>query len=158
MQRKFFVFIFVILIFNLIAFGVGMAFADEANVNSTVEFAAKIANFSDDTAKAILNIARNLFVGLATLSLMLGLIRMLLTGESNVGALIAHLAKWILYVGIFTWMLSSLSTASFIPKIIVNSFVSIAGKVGGDVEIAPDDILAAGIRIYGIIIERIFSA
>ena len=83
---------------------------------------------------------------------------MLLTGESNVGALIAHLAKWILYVGIFTWMLSSLSTASFIPKIIVNSFVSIAGKVGGDVEIAPDDILAAGIRIYGIIIERGWNA
>ena len=56
MQRKFFVFIFVILIFNLIAFGIGTAFADEANVNSTVEFAAKIANFSDDTARAILNI------------------------------------------------------------------------------------------------------
>lgn len=158
MHRKFLFFIFVVLIFNLIAFGIGTAFADEASINSTVEFAAKISSFSESTATAILNIARNLFIGLATLSLMLGLIRMLLTGESNVGSLIAHLAKWILYVGIFTWMLSSLSTASFIPKIIVNSFVSIAGKIGGSSEIAPDDILAAGIRIYGIIIERGWNA
>ncbi|MBR1485917.1 MAG: P-type conjugative transfer protein TrbL [Synergistaceae bacterium] len=155
MSKKFLCFIFLSLI--LFTF-VEIAFADEASVDSAIEFAAKISSFSDTTATAILNIARRLFIALATLSLALGLIRMLLTGESNVGSVIAHVAKWILYVGIFTWMMSSLSSASFIPKIIINSFVSIAGTVGGSVEIAPDDILASGIRIYGIIVERGWNA
>ena len=155
MSKKFFCFTFLSLI--LITFA-GSAFADEASINSAVEFAANISSFSANTAKTILEIARKLFIALATLSLALGLIRMLLTGESNVGTVMAHLAKWILYVGIFTWMMSSLDSASFIPKIIVNSFISIAGNMGGSVEIAPDDILASGIRIYGITVERGWNA
>ena len=155
MSKKLWCFIFLSLI--LITFA-GEAFAEDASINSAVEFASNITSFSEDTAKTILNIARKLFIALATLSLAIGLIRMLLTGESNVGAVIAHLAKWILYVGIFTWMMSSLNSASFIPKIIINSFIKIAGNMGGSVEIAPDDILASGIRIYGIIVERGWNA
>ena len=36
--------------------------------------------------------------------------------------------------------------------------MQIAGNMGSEVEIAPDDILAAGIRIYGIIVERGWNA
>ena len=150
--------IFCLIIFLFLVISVSQAFAADPTIDSTIEFASNIASFSDDTAEVILKIARNLFVGLASLSLILGLIRMMLRGESTLSAVIAHLAKWILYTGIFTWMMSSLAAASFIPKIIINSFIAIAGKMKGSVEIAPDDILAAGIRIYGIIVEKGWNA
>jgi len=154
MSKKIFFLIIFLLLLNLGS----QAFAADPTIDSTIEYASNITSFSDTTAKAILDVARNLFLLLASLSLALGLIRMLLTGESTLGAVIAHLAKFILYVGIFTWIMSSLSAASFIPKIIVNSFMGLAGKMNLSVEIAPDDILAAGIRIYGIIVERGWNA
>lgn len=151
--------IFCIILFTLLFISITQAFADDSGLNTTVQEAAKLMNFSSATANNLLAIARNLFIGLATISLAMGLIRMLLTGESNVGSLMSHIAKWIIYVGIFTWMLTSLNTVSFIPKIIVNSFVAIGGKMGPNpAEISPDDLLASGIRIYGIIVERGWNA
>ncbi len=149
--------IFCLIIFLVLLSSVSQVFAADMSIESTIDYAANIAKFTG-TADTILTIARNLFISLATLSLILGLIRMLLTGESNVGTVFAHIAKWLLYVGIFTWMMSSLSSATFIPKIIVNSFVSIASTMGGNIDIAPDDILTSGIRIYGIIVERGWNA
>ena len=149
--------IFCLITFLLLLISVSQVFAADMSIESTIDYAANIAKFTG-TADTILAIARNLFMGLATLSLILGLIRMLLTGEGNVGTVFAHIAKWLLYVGIFTWMMSSLDSASFIPKIIVNSFVKIASTMGGNIDIAPDDILTSGIRIYGIIIERGWNA
>ena len=151
--------IFCIILFTLLFISITQAFADDSGLNTTVQEAASLMNFSSATAENLLAIARNLFIGLATISLAMGLIRMLLTGESNIGSLMAHIAKWIIYVGIFTWMLTSLNTVSFIPKIIVNSFVAIGGKMGPNpAEISPDDLLASGIRIYGIIVERGWNA
>lgn len=149
--------IFCLIIFLVLLSSVSQGFAADMSIEATIDYAANVAKFTG-SAETILTIARNLFMGLATLSLILGLIRMLLTGESNVGTVFAHIAKWLLYVGIFTWMMSSLDSASFIPKIIVNSFVRIASTMGGNVDIAPDDILTSGIRIYGIIIERGWNA
>jgi len=150
--------IFCLIIFLVLIISGSQAFAADPTIDSTIEFASNITSFSDTTASAILTIARNLFLLLASLSLALGLIRMILTGENTLGAVIAHIAKWILYVGIFTWIMSSLAAASFIPKIIINSFIALAGKMNLNVEIAPDDILAAGIRIYGIIVEKGWNA
>ena len=148
--------ILVLIIFLLLIISASQALAEEASVGAAVDFAATI--FSTSTATAILNIARNLFIFLAMLSVALGLIRMLLTGEANIGALIVHITKWALYGGIFIWIMSDLPNATFIPKIIVNSFINIAGKTGSEVSVAPDDILASGIRIYGIIVERGWNA
>lgn len=151
--------IFYLILFMLLFISITQAFADDSGLNTTVEEAASLMNFSAATADTVLSIARNLFIGLATISLALGLIRMLLTGESNIGSFTSHIAKWIIYVGIFTWMLTNLDTVSFIPKIIVNSFVAIGGKMGPNpADISPDNLLASGIRIYGIIVERGWNA
>ncbi|MDY6399251.1 MAG: P-type conjugative transfer protein TrbL [Synergistales bacterium] len=151
--------IFCIILFTLLFISITQAFADDSGLNTTVQEATKLMNFSSETAENFLAIARNLFVGLATISLAMGLIRMLLMGESNIGSLMSHIAKWIIYVGVFTWMLANLNTVSFIPKIIVNSFVAIGGKMGPNpADISPDNLLASGIRIYGIIVERGWNA
>ncbi|MBQ6775577.1 MAG: type IV secretion system protein [Synergistaceae bacterium] len=154
MSRK----IFYLIAIMLLAVMVSQAFADDSGLDSTISEAAKLTSFSESTANSILAIARRLFQLLATLSLAIGLIRMLLTGESNVGTVMVHITKWILYVGIFTWFMANLHTVSFIPKVIVNSFIKIGQVMGRSAEVAPDDVLASGIRIYGIIIERGWNA
>lgn len=103
--------------------------------------------------ETLLAMARKLFIGLATLSLALGIGRMILHGESNVGAIASHFASWMIYVGIFMWIMSSASTVAFIPKIIVNSFVG-AGKQVGGVDVGPGDVLEHGIALFGEMCSR----
>ena len=162
MPKKFFciTFVFLILLLTVSESFAASPAALDPTIDSAIEYAANISNFSSGTADAILKIARKLFLWLAMLSLLLGMGRMVLTGESNVGTFVVHIARWLLYVGIFQWLMSSLSSASFIPKIIINSFVQIASNIGGSdsIEIAPDEILSAGIRIYGVIVERGWNA
>ena len=82
---------------------------------------------------------------------------MILSGESNIGSVAAHIAKWIIYVGVFFWIMSSSGVATFLPKLIVNSFMEAGRSIAGQ-EVAPDDLLVAGIRLYGTMVERGWDA
>ena len=122
--------------------------------NSTLEF---VETFTANIGDKLLGFARGLFIGLATLSLALGLGKSILSGESNVGTIAAHFAKWMIYVGIFLWIMSSANTATFLPKLIVNSFMEAGESISGQ-QVAPDDLLVAGIRLYGTMVERGWDA
>ena len=136
----------------LLAFAPG-AFAATYGIDTTLDYVQNITKAGGGMMETVLRYARSLFIGLASLSLALGLIRMLLNGESSVGTVFAHLAKWILYTGIFSWIMSN-----NVPQTIVNSFVAIGSKVGGGSSVAPDNILSAGIRMYGSLVEKGWNA
>lgn len=125
--------------------------ATSYGIDSTLDYVQKFT--TSGMMDTLLSYARSLFIGLATLSLALGLIRMILNGESNLGTAAALLAKWILYTGIFSWIMSN-----NVPQTIVNSFVAMGSKIGGQGSIAPDNILSAGIRMYGTLVERGWNA
>ena len=150
-KQKFFVVIFSL---ALICISASYAFAASPGTNATLEF---VENFTSGIGDKLLGYARSLFVALATLSLALGLGKMILSGESNIGSVAAHVAKWIIYVGIFFWIMSSSGVASFLPKLIVNSFMEAGKSIAGQ-EVAPDDLLVAGIRLYGTMVERGWDA
>ncbi|MBR0097243.1 MAG: hypothetical protein IJP88_08680, partial [Synergistaceae bacterium] len=133
-----------ILIILILSFGAS-AFGADYNIDSVMEFAEKFTD--SDAFDTVLLYARSLFIGLASLSLAFGLIRMILNGESNLGTAFSLLARWILYTGIFVWLMNN-----DVPQTIINSFISIGGKINGTANIAPDDIMSAGIRIYGNIV------
>ncbi len=139
----------------LVAFASTAIAADYGpGTNSTLEF---VESFTANIGDKLLGFARGLFIGLATLSLALGLGKSILSGESNVGAIAAHFAKWMIYVGIFLWIMSSSGTATFLPKLIVNSFMEAGESISGQ-QVAPDDLLVAGIRLYGTMVERGWDA
>ena len=138
----------------LIIFFTSFAYAASPGTNATLEF---VENFTSGIGDRLLGFARSLFVGLATLSLALGLGKMILSGESNIGSVAAHIAKWIIYVGVFFWIMSSSGVATFLPKLIVNSFMEAGRSIAGQ-EVAPDDLLVAGIRLYGTMVERGWDA
>ena len=129
-------------------------YAASPGTNATLEF---VEDFTSGIGDTLLGYARSLFVGLATLSLALGLGKMLLSGESNIGSVAAHIAKWIIYVGVFFWIMSSSGVATFLPKLIVNSFMQAGRSIAGQ-DVAPDDLLVAGIRLYGTMVERGWNA
>ncbi len=130
------------------------AYAASPGTNATLEF---VENFTSGIGDKLLGYAQSLFVALATLSLALGLGKMILSGESNIGSVAAHIAKWIIYVGVFFWIMSSSGVATFLPKLIVNSFMEAGRSIAGQ-EVAPDDLLVAGIRLYGTMVERGWDA
>ena len=138
----------------LVFFFASYAYAASPGTNATLEF---VENFTSGIGDRLLGFARSLFVGLATLSLALGLGKMILSGESNIGSVAAHIAKWIIYVGVFFWIMSSSGVATFLPKLIVNSFMEAGRSIAGQ-EVAPDDLLVAGIRLYGTMVERGWDA
>ena len=148
MKKKFFLALLLILVFTSIVY------AASPGTNATLEF---VENFTSGIGDKLLGYARSLFVALATLSLALGLGKMILSGESNIGSVAAHVAKWIIYVGVFFWIMSSSGVASFLPKLIVNSFMEAGKSIAGQ-EVAPDDLLVAGIRLYGTMVERGWNA
>ena len=129
-------------------------YAASPGTNATLEF---VENFTSGIGDKLLGYARSLFVALATLSLAMGLGKMILSGESNIGSVAAHVAKWIIYVGVFFWIMSSSGVASFLPKLIVNSFMEAGRSIAGS-DVAPDDLLVAGIRLYGTMVERGWDA
>ena len=63
----------------------------------------------------------------------------------------------IIYVGLFMWIMSSTDAVFFIPKVIVNSFMQAGTSISGQ-EVAPDDLLTGGIRLYGTMVERGWQA
>ena len=138
----------------LVVFFTSYAYAASPGTNATLEF---VENFTSGIGDRLLGFARSLFVGLATLSLALGLGKMILSGESNIGSVAAHIAKWIIYVGVFFWIMSSSGVATFLPKLIVNSFMEAGRSIAGQ-DVAPDDLLVAGIRLYGTMVERGWDA
>ena len=150
-KKKFFI---LLLSLALISLYVSESFAATPGTNATLEF---VENFTSGIGDKLLGYARSLFVALATLSLALGLGKMILSGESNIGSVAAHVAKWIIYVGVFFWIMSSSGVASFLPKLIVNSFMEAGKSIAGQ-EVAPDDLLVAGIRLYGTMVERGWDA
>ena len=103
------------------------AFAADAYSDSILE---EISEITDSATEKLLKFARSLFIGLATLSLAFGLSKSLLYGESNLGAVASQLAKWMIYVGIFMWIMSSGDHIFFIPKVIVNSFMQAGTSLG----------------------------
>ena len=129
-------------------------YAASPGTNATLEF---VENFTSGIGDKLLGYARSLFVGLATLSLAMGLGKMILSGESNIGSVATHVAKWIIYVGVFFWIMSSSGVATFLPKPIVNSFMEAGKSISGQ-DVAPDDLLVAGIRLYGTMVERGWDA
>lgn len=147
---------FLVALFSLalVGFFTSYAYAASPGTNATLEF---VENFTSGIGDRLLGFARSLFVGLATLSLALGLGKMILSGESNIGSVAAHIAKWIIYVGVFFWIMSSSGVATFLPKLIVNSFMQAGRSIAGQ-EVAPDDLLVAGIRLYGTMVERGWDA
>lgn len=153
MKRK--LFLCLLLFFAVLALAVKAGAATSGpGTNSTLEF---VENFTANIGDTLLGFARGLFIGLATLSLALGLGKSILSGESNVGSVAAHLAKCMIYVGIFLWIMSSSATATFLPKLIVNSFMKAGESISGQ-QVAPDDLLVAGIRLYGTMVERGWNA
>ena len=148
MKKKFFLALLLILVLT------SVVYAATPGTNATLEF---VENFTSGIGDKLLSYARSLFVALATLSLALGLGKMILSGESNIGSVAAHVAKWIIYVGVFFWIMSSSGVASFLPKLIVNSFMEAGKSIAGQ-EVAPDDLLVAGIRLYGTMVERGWDA
>ena len=150
-KQQFFI---VLLSLALITLYASESFAAAPGTNATLEF---VENFTSGIGDKLLGYARSLFVALATLSLALGLGKMILSGESNIGSVAAHVAKWIIYVGVFFWIMSSSGVASFLPKLIVNSFMEAGKSIAGQ-EVAPDDLLVAGIRLYGTMVERGWDA
>ena len=146
-MRKILLLVILILILGSAAFGA------DYTIDTALDFAQKFTG--SDAMETVFTYARSLFIGLATLSLAFGLIRMLLNGESNLGTVFSLLTRWILYVGIFTWIMSP---DQDVVQMIINSFVAIGGKVNGTAEIAPDNIMSAGIRIYGNIVEQSWNA
>ena len=122
----------------------GTGWADNmANPNYVIEEMRDIV--SGYTPK-LLRYARNLFVSLATISLAIGMIQMILSGESNLGSVAAHLTRWIVYVGFFMWVMGG--QAFFIPHLVVESFVEAATEISGS-QIMPGDVLEYGISIFG---------
>ena len=116
---------------------ISVVHAASPGTNATLEF---VEDFTSGIGDKLLGYARGLFVGLATLSLAMGLGKMILSGESNVGSVAAHIAKWIIYVGVFFWIMSSSGVGTFLPKLIVNSFMEAGKSIAGQ-EVAPDDLL-----------------
>lgn len=131
-----------------------MAYAAPAiNSGDPNNVLTRIEAITAPMTETLLGMARKLFIGLATLSLALGLGRMILHGESNVGAIASHFAGWMIYVGIFMWIMSSASNVTYIPMVIVNSFVG-AGKQVGGVDVGPGDVLEHGIALFGEMCSR----
>ena len=150
-MRKFF-----IAFFSLICvLGLALtAYAATPGTNATLEF---VEGFTSGITGQLLSFARKLFIGLATLSLAMGLGKMILSGESNIGSVAAHIAKCSIYIGIFSWIMSDSGAATFLPKLIVNSFMEAGRSIAGQ-DVAPDDLLVAGIRLYGTMVERGWNA
>ena len=96
MKKKFFLALLLVLVLT------SVVYAATPGTNATLEF---VENFTSGIGDKLLSYARSLFVALATLSLALGLGKMILSGESNIGSVAAHVAKWIIYVGVFFWII-----------------------------------------------------
>ncbi|MBQ9594715.1 MAG: type IV secretion system protein [Synergistaceae bacterium] len=155
-MRKIYAFVLVIILLLLATNA--LAATSSYGIDAAIDYVQRFTTGSGSGSSGammdkLLRFARNLFVSLATLSLALGLIRMILSGESNIGTFAALIAKWILYVGVFIWIMSN-----NIPKVIVNSFVIMGSNIGGTGSIAPDNILSAGIRMYGTLVQRGWEA
>lgn len=118
--------------------------------SKVVEDINNVLNKFGDT---MLKAARSLFFGLSVLSLGYGLYRSILIGESNLGTIAAHLTKWIIYVGLFMWIMSSMDHVFFIPKVIVNSFAKLGSSLSS-VDIQPDSLLETGIGFYALFVQR----
>ncbi len=95
-MRKFF-----IAFFSLICvLGLALtAYAATPGTNATLEF---VEGFTSGITGQLLSFARKLFIGLATLSLAMGLGKMILSGESNIGSVAAHIAKCSIYIASLT--------------------------------------------------------
>ncbi|MBQ7262430.1 MAG: type IV secretion system protein [Synergistaceae bacterium] len=133
---------------------VAASIASAVGMNETLDF---IEDFTGKIGDKLLAFARSLFIALATVSLAVGLARMTLSGESNLGSIAAHLAKWIIYVGFFMWVMSSGDAVFFIPKVIVNSFMG-AGEAISGASPKPDDLLIMAGQLYSRLTQQAWKA
>lgn len=97
----------------------------------------------------ILRYARSLFWHLSLLSLAIGVIRHILSGDSNLGSIAAILVKWILFVGVFMWLMGGRTgTGDFLPYVILDSFTELGEKIT-NAQTKPGAILIAGVDVCG---------
>jgi len=96
--------------------------------------------------------AWGLFLGLASLSLIMGIINQILSGEANLGSIAMLLARWIIYVGVFKLIMGRVGGYDYLPQIIVNSFRQLGEKVAGS-QVMPGDILLNGLNTFGKIMD-----
>ena len=151
MMKKIFLILFALALISGFA---SVVYAATPGTNATLEF---VEGFTSGITGQLLSFARKLFIGLATLSLAMGLGKMILSGESNIGSVAAHIAKCSIYIGIFSWIMSDSGATTFLPKLIVNSFMEAGRSIAGQ-DVAPYDLLVAGIRLYGTMVERGWNA
>ena len=74
---------------SFLLFFASVAYSATPGTNATLDF---VENFTSGIGDKLLGYARSLFVGLATLSLAMGLGKMILSGESNIGSVAAHVS------------------------------------------------------------------
>lgn len=132
----------------LLAFFVGMAYAGEKPAMGDPDLVVvELKEILNGKTSVILGYARSLFLGLATISLAMGIINQVLDGSSDLGNVAILLTRWILFVGFF-WFVMGGGGEFFIPHLITESFQKIGEKLVGS-EVMPGDILRQGMNIFG---------
>lgn len=135
--------------FAVVFFFANLAFADNpANPNYVIE---EIQSIMDGYTPKLLKYARTLFISLATISLAVGMGTMILSGESTLGSVAAHLTRWIIYCGFFMYVMGG--QTFFIPHLVVDSFTEAASTIAGS-EVMPGDVLEEGIVIFGTLMAK----
>lgn len=104
---------------------------------------------------------RTLFLWLSLLSLGIILARLLLSGEANLTSILGSLARWLVYTGVFFWIIQGLTipwgaandaAMPSWPKLIFNSFSKIGMDITG-MTITPTGLLTRGVKIFGALFD-----
>lgn len=139
--------VFLLVAFLLLVFFASIVYAEPA-MGDPDFVVNELKKILDNKLDLILKYARSLFLGLATLSLAMGIINQILGGESNLGSVAILLARWIIFVGFFWLVMGGGSESFFIPNIVVKSFQKLGENLVG-AEIMPTNILRRGMNIFG---------
>ena len=132
-----------------------------ANVRNPDGIVSLIKEKSDDFMMKIAPAGRTLFLWLSLLSLGIILARLLLTGEATLTSILGSLARWMVYTGVFFWIIQGLTVPwgaandaamPSWPKLIFNSFSKIGMDITG-MTITPTGLLTRGVKIFGTLFD-----
>lgn len=124
------------------------------NPDGIIDF---IKEKSDVFMAKIAPAGRTLFLWLSLLSLGIILARLLLTGEATLTSILGSLARWLVYTGVFFWIIQGLTlpwgaandaAMPSWPKLVFQSFQKIGMNVTGEA-ITPTGLLQRGVDIFG---------
>lgn len=123
------------------------ASADTAQLGNPDFVLDEIQRLLTGYRQTILGYARTLFMGLASVSLALGIIKHILSGDSNLGSVFIILVRWILFVSVFMWLMGGMDGKGvFLPNIITQSFFELGEKLTGSLA-KPGDVLVSGVKL-----------